>query len=195
VTETLELVPRQWKVIQHTCHERSRSVRDDRPFGGPNPPVAACFYSPDRGGIHSEAHFGSYAGLMQADAYAGFNRLYEPTSRARAQATVVHGEELALEAGHAGLPKVAQDLDVLGGVFVAVTEIVILRHRPICECSGRCQPVITLRPNRPFEIESMVEHRRAATAGGTARVGTVANGLIRDVTAARPAISVKDARL
>jgi transposase len=52
-------------------------VRDDRPFGGPAAPAAALFYSPDRGGEHPERHLASYAGLMQADAYAGFNRLYE----------------------------------------------------------------------------------------------------------------------
>jgi transposase len=52
-------------------------VRDDRPFAGPDPPAAVFFYSPDRGGEHPEQHLASYAGLMQADAYAGFNRLYE----------------------------------------------------------------------------------------------------------------------
>src|SRR5436305_904831 len=51
-------------------------VRDDRPFGGRDPPAAAFFYSPDRGAKHPEQHLASYAGLMQADAYAGFNRLY-----------------------------------------------------------------------------------------------------------------------
>jgi transposase len=51
-------------------------VRDDRPFGGHDPPAAAFFYSPDRGGEHPEQHLAGYAGLMQADAYAGFNRLY-----------------------------------------------------------------------------------------------------------------------
>jgi transposase len=51
-------------------------VRDDRPFAGPDPPAAAFFYSPDRGGEHPERHLAGYAGLMQADAYAGFNRLY-----------------------------------------------------------------------------------------------------------------------
>src|SRR5205823_1305894 len=51
-------------------------VRDDRPFAGPDPPAAAFFYSGDRGGEHSERHLAGYAGLMQADAYAGFNRLY-----------------------------------------------------------------------------------------------------------------------
>ena len=52
-------------------------VRDDRPFAGLAPPAAVFFYSRDRGGEHPERHLGSYAGLMQADAYAGFNRLYE----------------------------------------------------------------------------------------------------------------------
>jgi transposase len=52
-------------------------VRDDRPFGGPDPPAAMFFYSRDRGGEHPEQHLSGYAGLMQADAYAGFNRLYE----------------------------------------------------------------------------------------------------------------------
>ena len=53
-------------------------VRDDRPFAGPAPPAAAFFYSPDRGGEHPERHLAAFAGIMQADAYAGFNRLYEP---------------------------------------------------------------------------------------------------------------------
>ena len=50
-------------------------VRDDRPFGGRDPPAAAFFYSRDRGGHHPEAHLAGYAGIMQTDAYAGFNRL------------------------------------------------------------------------------------------------------------------------
>jgi hypothetical protein len=53
-------------------------VRDDRPFGGPDPPAAVFFYSPDRRGGHPEAHLDGFAGILQADAYGGFNRLYEP---------------------------------------------------------------------------------------------------------------------
>src|SRR3984893_16828896 len=56
-------------------------VRDDRPFGGPDPPAAAFFYSPDRGGVHPQQHLAGYAGLMQADAYAGFNKLYEASRK------------------------------------------------------------------------------------------------------------------
>jgi len=56
-------------------------VRDDRPFGGHDPPAALFCYSPDRSAKHPEQHLASYAGLMQADAYAGFNRLYGAARR------------------------------------------------------------------------------------------------------------------
>lgn len=52
-------------------------VRDDRPFAGPDPPAAVFFYSRDRSGEHPERHLAVFTGMMQADAYAGFNRLYE----------------------------------------------------------------------------------------------------------------------
>jgi transposase len=51
-------------------------VRDDRPFAGPAPPAAMFRYSRDRTGEHPQRHLASYAGLLQADAYAGFNELY-----------------------------------------------------------------------------------------------------------------------
>src|SRR3954451_1684183 len=56
-------------------------VRDDRPFAGSDPPAAIFYYSADRSGVHPEQHLASYAGLMQADAYAGFNKLYEASRR------------------------------------------------------------------------------------------------------------------
>ena len=52
-------------------------ARDDRAFVGPDPPAAVFFYSRDRGGEHPERHLAGYAGLMQADAYAGFTKLYQ----------------------------------------------------------------------------------------------------------------------
>ncbi len=50
-------------------------VRDDKPFGGKDPPAAVFHYSRDRSGEHPERHLTGYGGLLQADAYAGFNRL------------------------------------------------------------------------------------------------------------------------
>jgi transposase len=53
-------------------------VRDDAPFGGADPPAALFRYSRDRSGEHPETHLTGFAGILQADAYAGYNRLYAP---------------------------------------------------------------------------------------------------------------------
>jgi transposase len=51
-------------------------VRDDRPFGGEAAPAALFHYAPTRDGEHPVAHLANYSGLMQADAYSGYSRLY-----------------------------------------------------------------------------------------------------------------------
>src|SRR5271165_2540272 len=51
-------------------------VRDDRPFGGTDPPAAVFIYSADRTAMHPQRHLAGYCGILQADAYAGFNALY-----------------------------------------------------------------------------------------------------------------------
>ncbi len=51
-------------------------VRDDKPFGGAGPPAAMFYYSRDRRGEHPQAHLAGYSGILQADAYDGYNRLY-----------------------------------------------------------------------------------------------------------------------
>ena len=56
-------------------------VRDDRPFGGRAPPAAMFFYSRDRRGEHPVRHLADYAGILQADAYGGYNKLYEADRR------------------------------------------------------------------------------------------------------------------
>jgi transposase len=53
-------------------------VRDDRPFAGPSPPAAIFYYSRDRRGEHPRWHLRTYSGILQADAYDGFNDLYLP---------------------------------------------------------------------------------------------------------------------
>ncbi len=52
-------------------------VRDGRPAGDTAPAAVYFAYSPNRKGEHPERHLAGFAGTLQADAYAGFNRLYE----------------------------------------------------------------------------------------------------------------------
>ena len=51
-------------------------VRDDRPFGGTAPPAVVFRFSRDRAGEHPAEHLGGWKGILQADAYAGYNQLY-----------------------------------------------------------------------------------------------------------------------
>lgn len=51
-------------------------VRDDRPAGDEVPPAVWFAYSPNRRGEHPQAHLKSFKGVLQADAYGGFDALY-----------------------------------------------------------------------------------------------------------------------
>ena len=52
-------------------------VRDDRPAGDTAAPAVWFAYSPDRKGEHPGRHLAGFRGVLQADAYAGFNHLYQ----------------------------------------------------------------------------------------------------------------------
>lgn len=64
-------------------------VRDDRPAASTVPPAVWFGYTPDRKGEHPQAHLKSFAGTLQADAYAGFNAIYQ-TGRIREAACWAH---------------------------------------------------------------------------------------------------------
>ena len=53
-------------------------VRDDRPFAGGAPPAALLFFSTDREKTHPNRHLAGWHGILQADAYGGYNDLYRP---------------------------------------------------------------------------------------------------------------------
>lgn len=51
-------------------------VRDDRRSGLQEPAAAWFAYSPNRQGVHPQRHLAGFKGILQADAYAGFNDLF-----------------------------------------------------------------------------------------------------------------------
>jgi transposase len=61
-------------------------VRDDRPFGGRAPPAALYYASRDRRHEHPARHLQGFTGILQADAYSGYNEVYDP-SRAQGPIT------------------------------------------------------------------------------------------------------------
>lgn len=53
-------------------------ARDDRPWGGGDPPGVAYCYAPGRSGIFAETILEGFSGILQVDGYAGYNRLIKP---------------------------------------------------------------------------------------------------------------------
>ena len=51
-------------------------VRDDRNAATTEPAAVWFAYSPDRKGVHPQGHLKSFTGFLQADAYAGYESLY-----------------------------------------------------------------------------------------------------------------------
>jgi transposase len=50
-------------------------ARDDRPWGGRDPPAVVYSYAPGRGGEHLEQLLANYRGIVQCDGYAPYKKL------------------------------------------------------------------------------------------------------------------------
>ncbi len=50
-------------------------ARDDRPWGGADPPAVAYVYAPDRKAERPKAHLAGFNGVLQVDGYAGYRAL------------------------------------------------------------------------------------------------------------------------
>jgi transposase len=134
-------------------------VRDDRPFAGPDPPAAVFFYSRDRGGEHPEQHLAGYAGLMQADAYAGFNRLYEANRKPAPIVEVAcwaHARRKFFDLARINKAPIASEAVArIDALFAIEREINGLAPKErVCVRKERSRPLI-------FELESWLCEQRA----------------------------------
>jgi transposase len=50
-------------------------ARDDRPWGGTDPPAAAYMYAPGRGAEHAVRHLAGFSGVLQVDGYIAYDAL------------------------------------------------------------------------------------------------------------------------
>ena len=62
-------------------------VRDGRPYGDDTPPAVCYFYSPDRRGERPQEHLKDYSGILHADAYGGFDKLYKKDETGKSNIT------------------------------------------------------------------------------------------------------------
>jgi transposase len=98
-------------------------VRDDRPSGSLEPPAVWFTYSPDRKGEHPQRHLAGFSGVLQADAYAGFNKLYEDGSiqQAPCMAHIRRKFYDLMEAHHS--PIATQAIERIGRLYAIEKEI------------------------------------------------------------------------
>lgn len=98
-------------------------VRDDRPAGDEHPPAVWLAYSPNRRGEHPQGHLKSFQGILQADAYGGFDALYAD-GRIREAACWAHVRRkfFDLHKAHAS-PVAAQALQRIGALYGIETSI------------------------------------------------------------------------
>lgn len=98
-------------------------VRDDRNAGSTMPAAVWFSYSPDRKGIHPQQHLVGYSGILQADAYAGYNALYE-SGRVTEAACMAHARRKIHDV-HVRHPTTltTEALSRIGALYVIESEI------------------------------------------------------------------------
>ena len=101
-------------------------VRDDRAAASTEPPAVLFRYSPDRKGERPQAHLTPFTGVLQADAYAGFDRLYGERIQEAACWAHVRRKFYDIHVAHAS-PIAAEALERIGRLYGIETEI---RGRP-----------------------------------------------------------------
>lgn len=92
-------------------------VRDDRSSADTTPPAVWFAYTPDRKGIHPQQHLETFSGTLQADAYGGYQAIYE-TGRVREAACWAHARRQFYEL-HAARPNAlnTEALERIGALY------------------------------------------------------------------------------
>lgn len=98
-------------------------VRDDRPAGDVAAPAVWFTYSPDRRGEHPHRHLATFNGTLQADGYAGFNRLYDSGRIGEAACWAhVRRKFFDLHQAHAS-PIATEAVERIGHLYIIENEI------------------------------------------------------------------------
>lgn len=92
-------------------------VRDDRASGDTTPAAVWFAYTPDRKGIHPQQHLQPFAGTLQADAYGGYQAIYE-TGRVAEAACWAHARRQFYEL-HAARPNAfnTETIERIGALY------------------------------------------------------------------------------
>ncbi len=127
-------------------------VRDDRPAGSTAPAAVWFAYSPNRKGEHPHKHLQSFKGIVQADAFAGFDTLYVQGDKTEAGCWA-HARRKFYELHQAqGSPIAAEALRRIAALYAIETE---LRGKPPdVRLAGREQARRILAEFHPWLIQT-----------------------------------------
>lgn len=85
-------------------------ARDDRPWGGEDPPGVAFTYAPGRSGQYAEDILKGFCGTLQVDGYAGYNRLLKrPAQDVRLAYCWAHARRKLYEVSKSGSTPIADE--------------------------------------------------------------------------------------
>ncbi len=85
-------------------------ARDDRPWGGGDPPGVAFTYAPGRSGQYAEDIPDGFSGTLQVDGYAGYNRLLKrPARHVRLACCRAHARRRLHEVAQTGTTPIADE--------------------------------------------------------------------------------------
>ena len=122
-------------------------VRDDRPHAGKAEPAVWFQYSADRKGDHPARHLSGWGGVLQADAFAGYNQLYADGriieaacwSHARRKLWDIHERQHRLGGtlAHQGLERIGKifkiEAEIRGNSALRRRRVRQLRTRPVLD--------------------------------------------------------------
>lgn len=98
-------------------------VRDEGPWGSATPAAVLFRYTPDRKGEHPRMHLAGFAGVLHADGYAGFDRLFE-AGRIREAACWAHVRRKFFDIYEADPSPIAKEvLDRIALLYAIESEI------------------------------------------------------------------------
>ena len=141
-------------------------ARDDRPWGGLDPPGVAYVYAPDRSGQRPLEHLNGFAGVLQVDGYGGYRKLARKNtvSLAFCWSHVRRGFYELAASGTA--PIAAAALQRIKGLYVVEADI---RGRPAderrAERQERSMPIVqALEPWLRTKLEMISQKSKLAEA-------------------------------
>ena len=98
-------------------------ARDDRPWGGPEPPGAVYIFAPDRRAERPAGHLEHFKGVLQVDGYAGFEPL-TASGDIKLAACWAHARRKFYEVAEAtGAPVAVEALRRIGELYVIEAQV------------------------------------------------------------------------